>query len=149
MMHDREFWTRHVEGWRASGLTQRTYCSRHRLTKATLGYWASRLKRPKAAASELVEVVCAEVKEQRSSSPIELVVEVATCFGCGPAWSLRTCGRCCRLWSAVRDRLGGQRGEGIRTPGSHGHEEADQRSGTDRRAGDAIQRIRVGSVLVL
>lgn len=75
MKHDREFWTRHVESWRSSGLTQRTYCSRHRLTKGTLGYWASRLKRPEAVAAELVEVVCADVKERRASSPIELLVE--------------------------------------------------------------------------
>ena len=26
MKHDREFWTRHVVGWRASGLTQQMYC---------------------------------------------------------------------------------------------------------------------------
>lgn len=75
MKHDREFWIRHVEGWRASGLTQRLYCRRHRLRKGSLGYWASTLKRPKAVAAQLVEVGRAQVKEQRSLSPIELVVE--------------------------------------------------------------------------
>lgn len=34
--HDREFWIRHVEGWRASGLTQRTYCRLHRPAKGIL-----------------------------------------------------------------------------------------------------------------
>jgi len=74
MKHNREFWTGHVKGWRASGLSQQSYCRRHRLLKGTLGYWSSKLKRPKAAATELVEVAHAEVKEQRRSSPIELVV---------------------------------------------------------------------------
>jgi hypothetical protein len=37
MKHDREFWTRHVESWRASGLTQKAYCARRRLAKGSLG----------------------------------------------------------------------------------------------------------------
>ena len=41
----------------------------------TLGYWASTLKGPKAVGSDLVEVGRAEIKEQRPSSPIELIVE--------------------------------------------------------------------------
>ena len=74
MKHDREFWTRHVESWRASGLTQQMYCSRHRLAKGTLGYWVSTLKRPVAEKSDLVEVGRTPIKEQRPSSPIELIV---------------------------------------------------------------------------
>ena len=45
MKRNREFWTRHVKGWRASGLTQAQYCRRHRLLKGTLGYWASTLNK--------------------------------------------------------------------------------------------------------
>jgi hypothetical protein len=75
MKHDRDFWTRHVEGWRASGLTQGMYCRRHRLAKGTLGYWVSILKQQVIAKSDLVEVGRAEIKEQRPSSPIELIVE--------------------------------------------------------------------------
>ena len=74
MKHDRGFWTRHVEGWRASGLTQQMYCRRHRLAKGTLGYWVSALKRAAAEKSDLVEVGRAPIKEQRPSSPIELIV---------------------------------------------------------------------------
>jgi hypothetical protein len=65
MMHNRKFWVRHVEGWRSSGLSQRSYCRRHHLTKGTLGYWSSKLKRPQAAARKLVEVGHAEVKERK------------------------------------------------------------------------------------
>ena len=42
--------------------------------KGTLGNWASKLKRPQAAATELVEVEHAHVKEQRPSSQVEHVV---------------------------------------------------------------------------
>ncbi len=75
MKHDREFWIRHVEGWRSSGLTQQMYCRRHRLAKGTLGYWVSTLKRPAVAKSDLVEVGRADIKEQRPTSPIELIVD--------------------------------------------------------------------------
>ena len=75
MKHDREFWTRHVEIWRASGLTQKAYCARRRLAKRSLGHWASRLGRRKAAVTELVEIGSTEVKPQQSNRPIELAVQ--------------------------------------------------------------------------
>jgi hypothetical protein len=75
MKRNREFWTRHVKGWRASGLTQEKYCRRHRLLKGTLGYWASTLNRPKADGSALVEVGHAEVQPEERHSAIELMVE--------------------------------------------------------------------------
>jgi hypothetical protein len=75
MKHNREFWARHVKGWRASGLTQRQYCRRHKLLKGTLGYWASTLNRPKASGSALVEIGHAEVRPEERHSAIELMVE--------------------------------------------------------------------------
>ena len=75
MMHDRSFWSRHVRAWRASGLTQREYGRRHRISKGSLGYWASTLNRQKTTATDLVQVGKAEVGEPRLSRPIELVVE--------------------------------------------------------------------------
>ena len=75
MRHDREFWTRHVHTWRASGLTQASYSRRHRLSRGTLGYWASALKRSEAVAVPLVEVGRTDVAQQRSGSPVELSLE--------------------------------------------------------------------------
>jgi hypothetical protein len=75
MKHDREFWTRHVGQWRASGLTQAAYCRRHRLLKGTLGYWASVLKKPTRSKRQMVEVGRAETDGQAVRSPIELVVQ--------------------------------------------------------------------------
>lgn len=74
MKHDREFWTRHVEGWRASGLTRQMYCRRHHLTKSALGYWVTALKRSAAKKSDLVEVGRAPIIEKQPSAPIELIV---------------------------------------------------------------------------
>jgi hypothetical protein len=75
MKHDREFWTHHVERWRASGLTQKAYCARRRLAKGSLGYWASTLGRLKASVTDLVEVGRTEIKPQPSSCPIEIAVQ--------------------------------------------------------------------------
>lgn len=74
MTRNREFWRRHVEAWRASGMTQGQYSRRHRLSKGSLGYWSSTLKRGKALRSELVAVGRTQLKEPKSSPPIELVV---------------------------------------------------------------------------
>lgn len=67
MKHDREFWTRQVKDWRASGLTQAQYCRRHRLMKGTLGYWVSILKRPKMSGAALVEVGRVRGKTRRAT----------------------------------------------------------------------------------
>ena len=75
MKHDRAFWTRHVKGWRSSGLTQTQYCRRHRLLKGTLGYWSSMLSKPKTKEPALVEVGRTELKAEGRHSPIELMVE--------------------------------------------------------------------------
>lgn len=40
-----QFWQRHVEAWRASGLTQKQYSKRHGLTTASLSNWSSVLQR--------------------------------------------------------------------------------------------------------
>ena len=77
MKRTREFWRRHVEAWRNSGLSQKEYCRRHRLLKGTLGYWSSTLGRENCSGSELVEVGLAavEAKPAAPSRPIEVVVE--------------------------------------------------------------------------
>jgi len=75
MAHDREFWVRQVERWRASGLSQAAYARRHGLTKGSLGCWASKLKRPPAASAAMVEIGRASVARPQRSSPIQLVVQ--------------------------------------------------------------------------
>ena len=74
MGHNREFWSKHVEAWRASGLTQAEYCRRHKIAKGSLGYWSSTLKGQRRPASELVQVGTTEVQEAKRSPAIELAV---------------------------------------------------------------------------
>ena len=40
-----EQWKRHVERWRASGLTQAQYSARQRINRHTLAHWSWRLQR--------------------------------------------------------------------------------------------------------
>ncbi len=75
MKHDRKFWIRHVEAWHASGLTQASYSRRRRLSRGTLGYWASVLRRSRTTAAPLVEVGRTDVTQSRPNTPIELGVE--------------------------------------------------------------------------
>ena len=122
MKHDREFWTRHCESRRTSGLSQRAYCARRRLAKGSLG-------RPTVLSSQLLRG--------------------GTCFVCGPRWTLRTCAMSSRCWSVADDRAAGQRGAGVRAAGAYRHEEADQRAGADRRAGHGGEGLRAGTVFIL
>lgn len=42
--HTREQWQRIVEGWAASGLTQKQYCARHGVSVASFHQWRERLR---------------------------------------------------------------------------------------------------------
>ncbi len=76
MKHDQAFWKHHVEAWKEGNLSQRVYCQRHRLTKGTFGYWASKLKGERtAAAPVIVEVGRTQIPERNTRSPIELVLK--------------------------------------------------------------------------
>ena len=74
MRHGREWWSRHVAGWRSSGLTQAEYARRHGITVGSLGRWSGRLK-GEVAGTDLVEIKSPAVGETGLARPIELVVE--------------------------------------------------------------------------
>jgi hypothetical protein len=74
MAHSREFWSKHVEAWRASGLTQAEYYRRHSIAKGSPGYWSSRLKGRKRPATDLVQVGQGTLRDARPSPSIELAV---------------------------------------------------------------------------
>jgi transposase len=52
----REFWIRHVAGWRRSGMSLRAYAARNGLARGTLGFWSSKLNSEAKAGGGLVEV---------------------------------------------------------------------------------------------
>lgn len=40
-----EFWSEHVESWRASGLSQKSYARQAGIGRGSLGYWKRKLER--------------------------------------------------------------------------------------------------------
>jgi len=68
------FWNRHIEGWRASGLSQRAYCEREAISVSTL-QWRLRksraVQRPITPSFVPVEVA---VPERACPDPIEVVL---------------------------------------------------------------------------
>ena len=79
MRHGREWWGRHVAGWRGSGVSQGEYCRRHGIVAGSLARWSSKLKGESGVGKELVEVGRCGTGQPRgvegSGRAIELVVE--------------------------------------------------------------------------
>jgi len=38
------FWQRHINDWRSSGLSQKSYCQSHQLSYPNFGYWLKRFR---------------------------------------------------------------------------------------------------------
>lgn len=79
MRHGREWWSRHVAGWRGSGVSRAEYCRRHGIVAGSLARWTSKLKEEIGVGKHLVEVGRCGTGQPRgaeeSTRPIELVVE--------------------------------------------------------------------------
>ena len=76
MRKGREYWSGHVEAWRCSGLSKKSYCEQHDVAYWSLRYWVDKLLSA-GESQELVELeavgVGGEAAEQRAA--IELVVD--------------------------------------------------------------------------
>jgi hypothetical protein len=53
----REYWERHLEGWRESGLTQVAYCTSHGLHIKLFGRWRSKAREAAQAGSALLTLI--------------------------------------------------------------------------------------------
>jgi len=51
-----DFWQRHIDGWRQSKLSQKTYCTQQDLSFASFGYWRTRLNRKTEAPAKFIPV---------------------------------------------------------------------------------------------
>ena len=129
MKHDREFWTRHVRAG-AQWADAEGVLRRHRLSKGTLGYWASTLERQKAAGdgagggrAHRGQAAAAQFAYRVGGAAS---IPAAAVAGNGPR---PLAGGAVGAGAVAHDRAGGQRGAGIRAAGLHRHEEADQRAG--------------------
>ena len=82
----KQFWQKHVDQWRESGISQKAYCLEHTLKLATFGYWRKRLSdcEGNTSSSKLVPVrvaypsppVVVEVDGLRLHVPIQALSEV-------------------------------------------------------------------------
>jgi hypothetical protein len=68
-----EFWERHLEGWRASGLTQEAYCREQGLSFTTFARWRNRINRQRkvarAAPARLIPVTVKTAPVPQTSTP--------------------------------------------------------------------------------
>ena len=68
------FWNGHIDGWKASGLSQRAYCERESISVSSLRWW---LRRQRSAEQSMVSsFVPVEISagEAGCGEPIEVVL---------------------------------------------------------------------------
>ncbi len=68
-----DFWARHIDGWRDSGVSQRDYCSRNGLVLSTFTLWKKRLsasRTPTREACVPVEIVPVRLQFPSEGTPI-------------------------------------------------------------------------------
>ena len=68
----RRYWERHIQSWRASGLSQTEYQRQHKLPQWQFFYWKKKLDRP--APSNEVSLVPIPLPGARSEAPLSLIV---------------------------------------------------------------------------
>lgn len=81
------FWRRHVEAWRASGLTQKRYSAKHGINALTLAHWSYLLKRKASTPGQALVPV--RVVGDILSATIELqhgAWRMAVPVGTDPRW---------------------------------------------------------------
>jgi hypothetical protein len=67
-----EFWGRHLEGWRQSGLTQVAYCATHGLQLKSFGRWRSKARTSAQTPSSLLTLVPVSLAAPVADSAIQL-----------------------------------------------------------------------------
>ena len=68
----RRYWERHIQSWRASGLSQTEYQRRHNLSKWQFVYWKKKLDRPVSSAE--VSLVPISLPQFMPTAPLSLIV---------------------------------------------------------------------------
>ena len=68
----RRYWERHIQSWRASGLTQTEYQRRHNLSKWQFVYWKKKLHKP--TVSDEMTLVPIPLPSASTTVPLNLIV---------------------------------------------------------------------------
>ena len=125
MSEGQEFWSRHVDAWRTSGLSQKAYSERHGLAYGAMGYWVRKLRAPGGDRQDqgLVELKAAAIEASAGVNQrpaIELVVAGRYLLRLWPGDAVRASARGDRgPRRAVGDRARARRSADLRAPGSH------------------------------
>lgn len=70
-----QYWAKHIECWKASGLTQRAYCEREAIACSTLQWWLRRRRVHSAeAVPHFVPVKVCAARAMERGEPIEVVL---------------------------------------------------------------------------
>lgn len=69
----RRYWERHIQSWRASGLTQTEYQRRHNLPKWQFVYWKKKFDRPAVVTDEMA-LVPIPLPSASTTTPLNLIV---------------------------------------------------------------------------
>ena len=85
------YWTEHIAGWRASGLSQMDYCQKHGISKSTFGLWKRKLATAanKADAPIIVPISFGQIPEPPLAKPIRLYA-CEYCIEVAPGFCERT-----------------------------------------------------------
>jgi transposase len=83
-------WRRRIEQWRASGLSVRDFCARHRLATASFYNWRRVLERRAAAEPAFVPVQIVADKGPVQASALELVLADGRAVRVAPGFDAAT-----------------------------------------------------------
>ena len=72
--HKERQWQRWIDQWRASGLSVRAFCARHRLPTPTFYAWRRRLRRRAAEPAPFLPVQVVPDTPPHPASPLEVVL---------------------------------------------------------------------------
>jgi hypothetical protein len=70
----RTSWSRHINSWQKSGLTQVQYCLKHQLNKNTFACWKSRLAKQSPLTSLVPVTIRSDIRQDSSSLHSGLVL---------------------------------------------------------------------------
>jgi hypothetical protein len=67
-----EFWERHLDGWKQSGLTQVAYCASHGLRIKSFGRWRNKTREAAQAGNSLLTLIPLSVAASVSNGAVQI-----------------------------------------------------------------------------
>lgn len=90
----REYWEKHIKGWRESGLKKEEYCNRYHLKHSTFCYWQWVLnKRNAQPKRDFIPIRAVQSSPVISNAPIEIKLRNGTVVHLPLSMDVNTLGR--------------------------------------------------------